>query len=233
MRVLSIETATAVCAAAVIEEGRVLAERSIHEQRVHAEKLITIIDEVLRASAGYDVIAVSIGPGSFTGLRIGLSVAKGLACGSGKPIVAVSTLEALAFRAVYEALAGSGDQIIAMIDARRRDVYAAGFRYEQNALLPLFDARAISIPELVYFIPTEHPLICMGDGAEKLWEFHSDTGARLQLHLPPLEKRLCSAAAVGILGERKARQGEYVDVSSVEPLYGKDFSTLVKTQHVH
>ena len=104
MKILGIETATSVCAAAIVDDGDVLTEQWIEAQHSHSEKLITLIDKCLqtvncelKSLAG---IAVSIGPGSFTGLRIGLSVAKGLSYASGVPLVSIPTLKALAWNAV-------------------------------------------------------------------------------------------------------------------------------------
>src|SRR5712692_6734191 len=100
MIVLGIETATAVCGAAIVEDAGVRAEASIEAEHIHSEKLISLIDEALNRAtipfSSIDSVAVSIGPGSFTGLRIGLSVAKGLVYAGGKSLAAVSTLEALA-----------------------------------------------------------------------------------------------------------------------------------------
>src|SRR5258706_14324961 len=104
MKILGIESATVVCAAAIIENGCVRSERTLIAPRIHSEKIISLIDESLDDAnitpTELEGVAVSIGPGSFTGLRIGLSVAKGLAYALDKPIVAVPTLEALAANTV-------------------------------------------------------------------------------------------------------------------------------------
>lgn len=234
MKVLAIETATAVCAAAIIQEGKVLAEDGLLERHIHSEKLIPIIDHVVAKAGRYDAISVSVGPGSFTGLRIGLSVAKGLAFANGKPLVAVPTLEALAWRAVYEGLSRGDDQVIAMIDARRNDVYAAAYQIDGKELSVLWDAQALSLEELTQKISLKRRTIFMGDGVSKL-QIHFSKTERSDSegwYFPPLEQRLCSAAAVGLLGHRKAQRGEFADLSSLEPMYVKDFLTLVKTQHL-
>lgn len=233
MNILAIETATAVCAAAAVRDGVVLAEYSLHEKHIHSEKLITIVDRVLQESGGYDAIAVSIGPGSFTGLRIGLSVAKGLAFASGKPLVPVPTLEALSWGAVHRQIAQEGDEVIAMIDARRSDVYAAGYHVEHQEISFKWGPVALPLSALQQKISWEKRTVFMGDGVEK---FRSHSGSVSSIPddhwiFPPIEQRLCSAASVGLVGWRKTLRGMFTDPASLEPMYVKDFPILVSTQH--
>ncbi|HLP17148.1 MAG TPA: tRNA (adenosine(37)-N6)-threonylcarbamoyltransferase complex dimerization subunit type 1 TsaB [Bacteroidota bacterium] len=129
--ILSIETATELCGAALIDDGFVVAHRTVTEKNIHSERLMVLVDEVLR-EAGVAVkdlagIAVSIGPGSFTGLRIGLSTAKGLAYAQSLPMIPVPTLDAIAEEAVRTGVAASGDVICALIDAKRDEAYYAFF----------------------------------------------------------------------------------------------------------
>src|SRR5512142_395937 len=138
MMLLGIETATTVCAAAVVRDGELLAEELVDERNVHAERLMGMIDAAFRRSgttleqmAG---LAVSIGPGSFTGLRIGLSVAKGLVYASGKPLLPVPTLQALAQKAAGAPGTADGEEsILPVLDARRGDVYCALYRRTDGA----------------------------------------------------------------------------------------------------
>ncbi|MFQ5799800.1 MAG: tRNA (adenosine(37)-N6)-threonylcarbamoyltransferase complex dimerization subunit type 1 TsaB, partial [Bacteroidota bacterium] len=129
MKVLGIETATGVCGVAVVEEEVLLAERWSSEQHIHSERIVRSVQVVLSEShlelREVDVIAVSIGPGSFTGLRIGLSAAKGLCYASGKPLVAVPTLDALAHRVV--GLCEEGKIVCTVLDAKRDEVYSAWY----------------------------------------------------------------------------------------------------------
>ncbi len=132
MIVLGIETATAVCAVALVDDDVVRAERRYEIPQAHSEKLMECVDDCLKSAglilSSIDGIAISIGPGSFTGLRIGLSVAKGLAFAAGKPLVGVPTLEALALQPVRKDIGEADDVIVPMIDARRDEVYTAIFR---------------------------------------------------------------------------------------------------------
>lgn len=232
MNILAIESATDICGAALIGDGKVLREHALHERNVHSEKLVTLIDKVLQNPYGFDAIAVSIGPGSFTGLRIGLSVAKGLAFAGNKPLIAVPTLEALAVRAVLDAMAEDGDEVIAMIDARRDDVYAAAYQVAGQQIIPLWEAKALSLPALARLLSTGKKTLFLGNGVEKFKARYAANVNDVNWLFPPREQQRCSAAAVGFVGLLKARQGEFADVASLEPMYVKDFVTLVSSQHL-
>ncbi len=225
--ILAIETATAVCGVALVENGRVILERSIEMPQMHAEKLALMIgsslaERQLRVS-GLAAIAVSIGPGSFTGLRIGLSTAKGLAFASSIPLVTVPTLRALALNA-----AGSLPQdtfILPLIDARRDELYGA--LYQGQELAELVPPSAFSVKDAEKVVSRRHPLAVLGDGAEKFVHYREISGVPPDDHviLVDPEKRKCSASSVGILGERLLREGSQADLASVEPLYVKEFFT--------
>jgi tRNA threonylcarbamoyladenosine biosynthesis protein TsaB len=236
--VLGIETATAVCGAAIVENGQVRAERSVEAQQVHSQKIMGLIDEVLRSTQlllqRIDGIAISIGPGSFTGLRIGLSTAKGLAFALGKPVTAVSTLEALALNALRHANVNERALILPMIDARRDEVYAASYRQRKDGHEEVVPARAVELRELYEMLEGEELVVFAGDATEKFFRFvvatHSDQSQRF-IRLPK-EQAVCSAAAVGILGERQLERGVRSDVASLEPLYVKEFYTTMKPQPI-
>jgi tRNA threonylcarbamoyladenosine biosynthesis protein TsaB len=224
VRVLAIETATTVCAAAVVSEGKILSEAALNEKYVHAEKLMAQVDAVLDRSGfslhQFDGIAVSIGPGSFTGLRIGLSVAKGLSFALDKRIVPVPTLHALAQQAIDGRIARTGEYILAALDARRDEVYSEFFRVENGYAKSLSDPCDVSAPTLQKDAP-EGKIWITGDAQAKLqsvvcagdsrWSFVPDDIAR------------CSAGAVGLLGEVLMAKNEIVDTASLEPLYIKEF----------
>jgi tRNA threonylcarbamoyladenosine biosynthesis protein TsaB len=185
---------------------------------------MTQVDAVLDRSGfsldQLDGIAVSIGPGSFTGLRIGLSVAKGLAFALDKRVIPVPTLHALAQRAVDGKIVSNGEFILAALDARRDEVYAEFFRVESGYAKSLSDARDVSVSALEEEVP-EGSVWITGDARTKLqsalragdsrWSFVPDDVAR------------CSAGAVGLLGETLMATNEVVDVANIEPLYVKEF----------
>ncbi len=231
MIVLGIETATRVCGAALVRDGKLISEHFIHKERIHSEKLLAIIDIVLAQNSSYDVIAVSIGPGSFTGLRIGTSVAKGLSLASGKPVIAVSTLEALAFKAVQEGFALNGDIVIGMIDARRSDVYAAAYVINDGGLSVIWDPCAISVDEVLQKSTTMGKVIAIGDAVSKFQEHCQRHAATTNIYFPPIDKAISSAGSVAMLGEKRGERGLFTDIAMFEPLYIRDFQSLVDTQH--
>ena len=223
MKVLGIETATIVCGAALVSNGTVMGEAEIREKNVHAERIMILIDDVFRQSStrapGVDAVAVSIGPGSFTGLRIGLSVAKGLCYALGKPLVAVPTLYALAHRAV----AGNCVQtpyVLAAIDARRDEVYCQLFRVNGSSLYPEWEQQDFTLDALFDGIVNKSVTIT-GDAAEKC-AAHPH-GARLAYAADDFAH--CSPATIGLLGEQFALKGQYADITTLEPTYIKEFYT--------
>ncbi len=226
MIVLGLETSTAVCAAAVVEDGVVRAEATVVERHVHAERLLLQVEQVLRdAGTGLrDVagIAVSIGPGSFTGLRIGLSVAKGLVYAGSMPIVGVPTLQALAQR-----LPDAGARapcILAALDARRDEVYAQLFAVRDARAVPLCDVRDMTTDELFRASEGEEILLT-GDARQKLEAklrtFPAEFRERFRFADPELSR--CSAASVALGGEQLLKQGRSDDPGSLEPRYIKEF----------
>jgi len=168
IRIIHIETATTTCSVAAGENGFLLAVRSVHDGYKHAENLLRLFEEVMQ-EAGWkndelSAIAVSAGPGSYTGLRIGVSTAKGLCYALDIPLIAVSTLYSLAsgFRRKFP---DSESLICPMLDARRMEVYTALFSKNLDRLKP--DAPLIvealdSVPEIL-----DQPIVFFGDGAEK------------------------------------------------------------------
>jgi len=226
MIVLGIETATRVCAVALVRDGHVVSEESIEEENVHAEKVLTLMDHAL-AAAGcsakeVDAIAVSIGPGSFTGLRIGLSTAKGLASGLGKTLVAVPTLRALAHR-----VAGAGEvedpvSVLSVIDARRDEVYCQCFRAEAGALTPLWEESDLSMSDLVGRLDGLD-VVATGDGCRKLSAFLNGRQVSARIRFADERIAKCSAASVALLGAELVHEGCRSDPRTLEPLYIKDF----------
>ncbi len=210
MTTLAIETATRMCGAAFIQDGRVISREEVDEKNVHAERLMDLIATVLRDHGGIgavDAVAVSIGPGSFTGLRIGVSVAKGLVFGTGRTLVGVPTLTALISRARKESrIVMQGDTIVALLQARKGEYFLA--REGSDEVEIRRAARIASTP-----VPDNTVL----------------TGDLAQVPLRPGQRcvedsiRRCSASAVGLLGERLIAEGKHDDVGKLEPLYALEF----------
>jgi tRNA threonylcarbamoyladenosine biosynthesis protein TsaB len=193
-------------------DGSVLAEAALPESRSHAVSLPGLVARVLAAAGAaieaVDAIAVSIGPGSFTGLRVGLGFAKGLAFAGGVPIVPVPTLEALA----WVAEAAPGETICAALDARRHEVYAATF-----AALPSgprrLTADAALRPEALA-ARLEPPCVVVGDAVDAYGRI---LGARAALR--PFATHHPRGGVVARLGCERAAAGEGANPGAVEPVY--------------
>lgn len=207
--ILAIETATEVCSAAVVRRGIVVAVRSLHEKNIHSERLLSLIDDVITAAGtgrnGIEAVAVSIGPGSFTGLRIGLSAAKGLALALDIPLIAVPTLDGIAesFRRSHSDSVPA--QFCAMIDAKRDEAFYAVYTILHDDIQRTSD----------YAITLKREIL---DEA---------AGKNARIEQPEI-----SAASVGLLGERKKHEFLLNDFSTAEPLYLRDFVATLPKQKV-
>jgi tRNA threonylcarbamoyladenosine biosynthesis protein TsaB len=221
VNVLGIETATTVCAAALVRGGTVVAESLIEAGRVHAEKLMGQIIAVLGPDgvASLDGVGVSIGPGSFTGLRIGVSVAKGIAFARNIPLVGVPTLEALALHAAEADHTEPGTRLLAALDARRDEVYCQLFDVTADGPVPLRDARDLTLGALMEELHGS-PVRVTGEAAAKVLAW---PGAPATLSIVTGEALRCSGGSVARLGERLLLAGKADDPSALEPRYIKDF----------
>ena len=213
--ILCIETATTNCSVAIAVDGKIIAlEEDNNHQYSHAEKLHLFIDEVLAKSGtlkpSLQAIAVSKGPGSYTGLRIGVSAAKGLCFAMDIPLISIPTLEALAHQAVIE-----NGLIIPMLDARRLEVYAAVFSSENDQIR---ETKAEVLDKNSYYDYLKINNVCfIGDGVEKFKALCKHKNAIF------MEAKLPSAKQMVALAEIKYRKNDFEDVAYFEPYYLKDF----------
>ncbi len=218
--ILHIETSTTVCSVAVSQDGAVIFAKEDREGPSHSTLCGAYVKEALSFAESQaiplDAVAVSEGPGSYTGLRIGFSMAKGVAYGRGVPLIAVPTLEVLAVPVLLYHEDVEDDALFApMIDARRMEVYTAVY---DRALNIIEDTRARVVDERSYTELLEnHPVYFFGDGAEKCREVITHSNARFLADIVPLAKNMCP------LAERKMVRRQYADVAYSEPFYLKDF----------
>lgn len=205
MKILSLETSAKTASAAITEEGRILAEVSVTAGLTHSQTLLPAVEALLQTAqlslTDMDLFAVSRGPGSFTGIRIGIGALKGMAQGTGKPCLGVSTLEGIA--ANFWGLAGV---VCPVMDARCGQVYAALFEGCPEGLSRLWPDDALPVRELGEKLAAlGRPAILTGDGAELC--FRELSAALPGLTLAPPQLRLQRAACVGLAAGQALRKG--------------------------
>lgn len=219
--ILQIETATTSCSVALTQNGHVLALRERNERNIHAE-VITVFTEAVfteacKTYANLDAIAVSSGPGSYTGLRIGVSTAKGLCFALDKPLIAIPTLKAMS-DGLTERLKDEltpNTLLCPMIDARRMEVFTALFNINGEQVMP---TEALIVDENSFAaLLDEHPIIFFGDGAEKCSQTLTHPNARFVNDFINSANHLTQQAGV------KLREGAFEDIAYFEPYYLKDF----------
>ncbi len=215
MRILAFDSAASHCSAAVVTPETVLGEISSADTETHSRHLMERIHQVLSdcrlCLSEIDGFAVTHGPGSFTGLRIGLSTAKGLAVAAGKPVVTISTLDVLAFQ-----LQETGILISPMLDARKGEVYFSRCRFATGSLIREMK-ESVGEPETAV-AGIQEPCIFIGEGAsryrKKILELKGDIA-----HFPKSEDHAIRASALGRLGLAALRQNQTADPSLIIPLY--------------
>ena len=223
MTILALETATEVCGAALLRDDTIVSQAHLRRPRIHSKRLTPLIEDVCAhgdvAAEALDAVAVSMGPGSYTGLRIGVSTAKGWARAVDAELIGVPTLEAYAAR--LRPMARPGDVICALLDARRDEVYAGAFRRAGEGLVPHADTTALTVDALRDWLgPVEGRLWRLGDGVDK---------SRTALDDGYPDRTACSPAEVGPSAVEVARRGRIRldrhgpdDRAALEPFYVKD-----------
>lgn len=226
MTILLLETATPVCSAVLERDGKTIAERHSNEPNAHSSKLAVFIDELIKESrvkiSDLDAVCISSGPGSYTGLRIGVSSAKGICYALGIPLLAVPTLQNMA--SLFFARNKEYDGLVCpMIDARRMECYTA--IYSRDGIVRNTTAEVIETG--IYDEWLDKGLVTfIGDGAEKT---KSVLGSHRNARYEP--DFIVSAEGMTAIAEEKWRKGEVEDVAYFEPYYLKDF--VAKKSVVH
>ncbi|MBC8109584.1 MAG: tRNA (adenosine(37)-N6)-threonylcarbamoyltransferase complex dimerization subunit type 1 TsaB [Verrucomicrobia bacterium] len=217
--ILSIETSTPVCSVALHQNGQLLGISEIISQKNHSS-LITVLIENLVKNCGFTLadlsaVAVAKGPGSYTGLRIGVSTAKGLCFALKKPLVAVNTLEAMTLQ-VIDYQPEYGYLFCPMLDARRMEVFCAVFESDLETVLP---TSAVIIDENAFAEQlADYQVLFFGNGAEKCRQYAGDwQRATFLNNIHP------SAKQVGILATRRFEKQQFEDLAYFEPFYLKEF----------
>ncbi len=227
--ILSLETSTKVCSVCLSENDNIIAKKELYEANSHATHLTVFIQELFEGLndiyiKDIDAVAVSSGPGSYTGLRIGVSVAKGICYALNKPLIAITSLEALATAALDNENLNEETLICPMIDARRMEVYTALFDY--NITL-LNDITAEIIDENSFSKELAgKSIIFLGDGAAKCKDTILSENAIFIENKAPLASNMVKTAY------KKFQNQEFEDVAYFEPFYLKDFVATTPKKNI-
>jgi len=225
MKVLALETATTAGSIAVSDDNKgLIGEVRINIDVAHAERLMTSIDWLLNASLitieDIDAFAISIGPGSFTGLRIGLSAAKGFSYATNKPIVSVSTLDAFA-----RTLPFCSHFICPMLDARKNEIYTGLYKWEGKSCRKIIPETAVNprkflkdIKELYALKQIKELTVFMGNGAKIHKDIITDT-LKTNAFFAPASRMSPAAASVAEIAIEKLKDGIFTDPVSLTPFY--------------
>ena len=218
--ILNIETSTDVCSVAISDSGQVIFNKEDHSGPNHAVKLGVYVDEALDFLDSHglplEAVAVSCGPGSYTGLRIGVSMAKGICYGRGVKLIAVPTLELMAVPVLLGEHPEEEDALIVpMLDARRMEVYAEVLDRALKVVRPI-QADIVDADTYKEYLD-KHPVYFFGNGAAKCMETINHPNAHLVEGIEPLAKNMAP------LAEKRFVEGKFEDVAYFVPFYLKDF----------
>ena len=225
--ILSIETSTDICSVALSKEGITVAEQTITQGQSHASSLTVIIEALFNGKGRPDIkmldpVAVSCGPGSYTGLRIGVSTAKGICYGLNIPLISIGSLQVLA--AAVENRDNQPLHIAPMIDARRMEVYTALYNSQLELETPV-EAMVIDESAFAEQLSREE-ILFVGNGAQKCMSVIKHPNAKFIADLHPLATNMGKLAYAAFLRER------FEDVAYFEPYYLKDFVAVVAKNKV-
>ena len=217
MKILALETSAKAVSAAVTEDGKVLCAGYQDTGLTHSRTLMPIVEHILKNTgltmAEIDAVAVAAGPGSFTGIRIGVAAAKGLAFAADKPVAAVSTLAAMARNVAF-----ANGLIICAMDARRNQIYNALFESVDGQMTRLTPDRAIALSELTEELKDDpRPKTVVGDGAKLCAAYLTENG--ITCRLAPAHLIMQNAMSVALEAEQLASENKLVSSQDLEPVY--------------
>ncbi len=221
--ILNIETSTETCSVAVAQDGGIIFEKINNEPNSHTKYLAKFVEEALSFAESHaiplDAVAVSSGPGSYTGLRIGVSTAKGICYGKNVPLIAIPTLKLLCVKPLLsDDIEDENALLCPMIDARRMEAYTAIY---DRALREVREVKAEVIDATTYNEWLDKGLVYFfGNGAEKCKEIINHPNARFIDNVVPTAKSMLPLAELAIA------KGQYEDVAYFEPFYLKDFVAI-------
>ena len=214
MLICSVDSSATPASVCLFEDDKIIAEYYLNTGFTHSQTLMAMLESVLKISGkradDIDLYAVNSGPGSFTGVRIGVSAVKGMAYAQDKPCVEVSTLESMAYNFL-----GSHTIVCACMDARRKQVYHGLFRVDGDRIERLCEDKAIAIEELLGSLPNDEEIILVGDGAELVYQSAEDPAVKLA----PPNLRYQRASSVALAAVETYNRGEVVSPAALMPRY--------------
>lgn len=218
MKILAIDSSSVVATVALIEDEKLLAEYSVNHKKTHSQTLLPMIDEIMNMSETdintLDAIAVSGGPGSFTGLRIGSATAKGLAFVINKPIIHIPTMDGLAYN-----MYGSLKIICPIMDARRNQVYTGVYHFEDNRLVADIPQYQENIDVLIEILNAKgKPVVFLGDGVDKYKETIIQN-IKVSYEFAPVHMNMQRASSVAALSKQYYNEGKTVSADEHQPDY--------------
>lgn len=217
MKILAVDTSATAASVAVAEENKLIGEFSINTALTHSQTLMPMVDELLKNTGlsvnDINAVAVNAGPGSFTGVRIGVAAVKGIAFPKNLPCVSVSTLESMAYN-----MLGNDCVVCSVMDARCSQVYNALFRVKGYAVTRMTDDRALSLTDLKNELQNiSEKVVLVGDGAVLCSEF---LGSELEnIMLAPFNNRIQTASSVAYAAFEKINNGETLTADELMPVY--------------
>lgn len=219
MKLLALECSATPASCAIVEDSKIIAQSFVNVKLTHSQTLLPLVTSMLKASLNdlddIDVFAITSGPGSFTGIRIGISALKGLACANNKPVVAVSTL-----RAIAENFTDINCIVCAVMDARCNQVYNALFSVENGEITRLCDDRAVMIEDVLADLKNmsdkDKPIFISGDGAEIFYKSAKDIkNVKKASGLLSLQ----NAAGVCLAAEKEYKNDKFLSAEELLPFY--------------
>lgn len=223
LKILSIDTSSKICSVSVLEDTNVIIEKNIDDSLTHSQKLMPMIDDILNELnmklTDFDLFSCSIGPGSFTGVRIGVATVKAFCDVTNVPVTSVSSLEGLAYNVLSSNIENNANVVCSLIDAKNDNVYCGIFKNENNKFIQLEDLCAKNIHEVLDIIEkhSSSPILFVGDGAVYhknliLNKFHNSLFVEDELNKE-------TSVSIGIAGFNKYNKGIYGDSNTISPLY--------------
>ena len=218
MRILAIESSAVTASVAILTDDVLTAEYTVNYKKTHSQTLLPMIDEICKMTEtepeSFDLIAVSQGPGSFTGLRIGSATAKGLGLALGKPLIHIPTVDALAYN-----LAGNRDILCPLMDARRNQTYTGLYRFDGNQMEIIKPQCAVGIDEIIAEVnKLGQAVVFLGDGVA-VFETYIHENCTVPYTFAPAHVNKQRAGAVAALGEIYYTEGKTETAEEHKPDY--------------